>query len=301
MSQTKENLRKHKMRELNRLTPISVRVKNFVKRNRYKTFIWFLRGLIAVALVVFFCFIGYKVYENTTKFTIKEIRCSHSASLADLYDNLSIKQGDKLNDLDIQALTKQLSSNPRVRSAKVTLILPDILDIDIRAHIPIVYVEMENALFHGKRERYFLSDRGVLFSVDEKYHRDFLNSPVWYLQKDDIKEFALGKEISKESLATIIELITAVNRHELLELPMLKEIFRPKEWKFKLNFEGGSEVIVQSYDIEEQINRLVMIFDHARNSSRHIRSANVIPKNNPAVIFYPSESNLEPNSTKADK
>jgi len=301
MPHTKENFRKNKMRKLNRLSPISRRLKNFIRFNSHEIKVALYKGLAAMALILIFIFWGYKAYESATKFTIKEIKYSYSSCVSDLNNSLTIKVGDKLSNLDIQALTDELTSNPRVRSAKVTLILPDILHIEIKAHIPIAYVEMENAIFYGKRERYFVSNTGTLFAVDEKHHRDFLENPVWYLQKDDIEQFALGQNVSKESLETIIELITAVNRHELDELPLLKEIFHPKEWKFKLNFEGGTEVIIQSHDMEEQIERLVKLFDHAKNTYRHIRSANVIPKNNPAVVFYPAERASKQSPTKTKK
>ena len=42
------------------------------------------------------------------------------------------------------------------------------------------------------------------------------------------------------------------------------------------------------YDVTSQMARLAMVLEHARRTKRHISSANVIPEQNPAVIFLDS-------------
>ena len=41
----------------------------------------------------------------------------------------------------------------------------------------------------------------------------------------------------------------------------------------------------QAYEIKEQLERLAMILEHSRVTHKPIRSVNVIPKINPAVIY----------------
>lgn len=54
--------------------------------------------------------------------------------------------------------------------------------------------------------------------------------------------------------------------------------------------EGGTEVMMQVYNIQEQLVRLQWILEHARVSGKRLRSVNVIPANNPAVIYMDDDS-----------
>ena len=70
-----------------------------------------------------------------------------------------------------------------------------------------------------------------------------------------------------------------------MEIPAIREIFRPKEWKIIITLEGGSEVLMQVYDLKGQMERLAMILEHCRATHRRPRSINVVPRLNPTVIY----------------
>ena len=52
-----------------------------------------------------------------------------------------------------------------------------------------------------------------------------------------------------------------------------------------VTLDNGTEVIMQAYEIKEQLERLAMVLEHSRVTRKPIRSVNVIPKINPAVIY----------------
>ena len=70
-----------------------------------------------------------------------------------------------------------------------------------------------------------------------------------------------------------------------MEIPAIREIFRPKEWKIIITLENEAEVLMQVYDIKGQMERLAMILEHCRATHRAPRSINVIPRINPTVIY----------------
>mgnify|MGYP003329714862 FL=1 len=70
-----------------------------------------------------------------------------------------------------------------------------------------------------------------------------------------------------------------------MEIPAIREIFRPKDWKIIATLDGGAEVLMQVYDIKGQMERLAMILEHCRATQRRARSINVIPRINPTVIY----------------
>ena len=198
--------------------------------------------------------------------------------------------GDSINmaSLDTGALKAKLEANPCIESADIHAELPDTLRIEINERIPIVYVEQESGTETGNRVRFFMDPNGYLFPVMPEYHRNFMGVPVWYLQPGDIREFAAGSVVDEAKRRPIVELAAISNMYNLMEIPAIREIFHPKDWKLIVTLEGGSEVLMQVYDIKGQMERLAMILEHCRATQRLPRSINVIPKINPTVIYAES-------------
>lgn len=291
---------------------------------------WQLKKVTALILTMSLSLLGckdydsptQKVYDSSTQITIRAIYQDISHHVLDLYYGLGISFGGKLSELDVQALAQQLRANPRIESVDISIDSSGFIASYITGHEAIAYVEMRNTPADGKQKRYFVSEKGRLFSADGKYYQEFLNSPiwqshttkrdikrynygkkdyqkfmnspVWYLRKDDINEFSLGKKVSKESLKTIDSLFWALKRNKQYELPILQKITLLNEGALKLIFEGDSEVIIPSHDIKQQIGQLSKIYNDANSIKRRIRSIKLSSRDTPIVIFHP-----ENNASKA--
>lgn len=206
---------------------------------------------------------------------------------------LGIENSVNMATLDVSGMLETLKSHPCIADASIRAEMPETLHIEIDERIPVVYVEMESAAETGNRTRMFMDPKGVLFPVVEDYHLNFMNVPTWYLQPEDVRAIEPGATISESRCRPIKELISAVNAYSLTEIPAISEIFCPKEWKIVLTLENGTEVIMQAYEIKDQLARLAMLLEHSRVVGRPLRSANVIPKINPAVIYADSPSQAE--------
>ena len=198
---------------------------------------------------------------------------------------LGIEGSINMATLNTGAMQAMLEADPCIESAHIRAELPDTLHIEINERIPVVYVEQESGADTGNRVRFFMDPSGKLFPVMPEYHRNVMGVPVWYLQPGDVEEFKAGNAIVEEKRRPIVELVAAANRYNLIEIPAIREIFRPKEWKLILTLENGSEVLMQVYDIKGQMERLAMILEHCRATQRRPRSINVIPRINPTVIY----------------
>lgn len=202
---------------------------------------------------------------------------------------LGIENSINMAALDTTAMKKQLEANPCIESAHIRAELPDTLHIEINERIPVVYVEQESGTDTGNRIRFFMDPNGKLFPVMPEYHKNFMGAPVWYLHPGDVTRFSSGEVISEERRRPIVELVAAANHYSLVEIPAIREIFRPKEWKIIITLDNGAEVLMQVYDIKGQMERLAMILEHCRATHRRPRSINVVPKINPTVIYADGE------------
>ena len=198
---------------------------------------------------------------------------------------LGIEESINMTSLDTSAMKAKLEEHLCIESAHIRAELPDTLHIEINERIPVVYVEQESGAETGNRVRFFMDPSGHLFPVMPEFHRNFMGVPVWYLQPGDVSEFKAGAVIDEEKRRPITELVSAANMYSLVEIPAIREIFRPKEWKIIVTLEGGTEVLMQVYDLKGQMERLSMILEHCRATQRRARSINVVPRLNPTVIY----------------
>ncbi len=204
-------------------------------------------------------------------------------------DMLDLHGTVNLATLDASGLEKKLEDNLCIASARVRVAPPDTLQIEVDERIPIVYVEMESAAGTGQRTKLFMGPDGKLFPVVPEFHRNFLNVPTWYLHSSDVEALEPGEELEEHKYRPILNLIAASNHYDIAEIPAIREIFRPKEWKIVITLDGGTEVLMQVYDLHEQMDRLASILDHARTTHRHAASINVIPRLNPTIIYRESK------------
>lgn len=198
---------------------------------------------------------------------------------------LGIQGSVNMATLNAGRMEKTLEEHPCIVSAHIRAELPDTLSIEVEERIPLVYVEMEHAADTGERKRLFMDPNGVLFPVVEEYHENFLGLPVWYLQPGDVSEFREGAVIAEKYRRPIVDLMTASNQYSTAEIPPMREIFRPKEWKILVMLEGGTEVMMQVYGIKGQMERLAAILEHCRATKHKAQEINVIPRVNPTVRY----------------
>ena len=262
------------------------------RRAKTRAWTWLRRALIIlpVALLLFWG-VRYAIakayrmgidnitYESTHKILTRE----------QALDILSIEGSINLTDFNPGDWERKLEANPCVASANIHAELPHTLHIELEERIPVVYVEMESGADTGRRQKLYMDQNGRLFPVVKEYHTRFTNVPVWYLQPGDIQEFRVGAEVVEKSYRPIVELVAAANHYTLEEIPSIREIFRPKEWKIILTLDNGAEVLMQVYDIKGQMERLAMIVEHAAAVGKRPVSIDVIPRINPTVIYAPEK------------
>lgn len=249
---------------------------------------WTVWSLVALPVVALLLWIMLYSIEKAYSMSIDNISYESRQKIINkeqALEILGIRGSLNVATLDTGGMQQKLESNPCIAAVHIRAELPESLHIEIEERIPVVYVELEHAADTGQRRRLFMDPQGVLFPVVEAYHGNFLGVPVWYLRPGDVNEFKEGTVLPERVRRPIVELVTSANMYNLTEIPAIREIFRPKEWKILATLDGGTEVEMQVYDIKGQMERLAMILEHARAVKKHAREINVIPRINPTVRY----------------
>ncbi len=261
-----------------------VALKRGLRRLRYGTLILILLAAAGVGIYYSTIYAVDKTYSLSIDNITYDSR-QRLISKEQALEILGIKGAVNLATLDAPGMEAKLKQNLCIASAHIRVALPDTLHIEVDERIPIAYVEMESAAGTGQRTRLFMCPQGVLFPVVPEFHRNFLNAPTWYLHSTDVEELEPGEVIAEQKRRPILELVAASNHYDVAEIPRISEIFRPKDWKIIITLEDGTEVLMQVYDLHEQMDRLATILEHVRSTHRHAASINVIPRMNPTVIY----------------
>ncbi len=250
------------------------------------------KALIIIPLVTILGFGGYyavqSIREHAATLNISNIHVESEGYMSkqEILDMLDLQDGAHFISIDTKELTKKLEASPLIHHANVTANFPDTLNIQVQERFPLALIEMEDGILTGQRERFFICKEGhILPIIEGSFHQQFLHSPIWYVRPTDYDQYSTEGRIKEQSLESIVELIEAINQHQLDALPAVTEIHRPKEWKIILSLETGTEVVMRTSDIKGQMERLITILQHARDNQRLVRSVNVIPEINPAVVY----------------
>ncbi len=247
-----------------------------------------------ITLLVILCIVGSISYyvismvgQQAVARTIKTIRFESEGYIdqSEALTLLGLTEESSIASIDSTQLNELLKKHPCIKQGSFSLELPDTIHIQIVERLPLCYVEEEQAVLSGERVRHFVCEDGYIFPNIEAFYRAFLNAPTWYVKPSDYERFEVGARIKLDAVKPVLETLTAVNAHELKDLPPVREILRPKAWKTQLILETGTEVTMNVFDIKQQVERLVKILQHARANRREVRSINVIPKINPSVIY----------------
>ncbi len=249
-------------------------------------------GLYLAGLTLLYC-AGNEAYtrliEKTYSAHIEHIKYQSNGIVEQSHaiQILGLTTESTFAKLDCETMKGQLEANPAIVSALVLKERPNTLVIHVTERLPLAYVKMMNAVGQvHPPEPLFVDETGYLFPVLKEQHSPFLNSPTWYLKPNDVAKFQVGAQVKEDSYKPIVKLLSEVNHYDLTEIPLIKSIQCPKEWKILLCLENGTEVMMKNSDIEAQVSRLKYILEHAHNTNRKVRSVNVIPSKNPAVTFF---------------
>lgn len=261
-----------------------------LRRGTRRLWKWVKISLLALPALALLWYVADYALEKAYGMSIDNIRYKSLRGIISKEQALKIlgvEGSVNMATLNTDAFKRALESQSAIRTATIRAELPDTLYIEVEERIPIVYVELESGANTGNRSRFFMDPEGVLFAVQEAYHRLFLGVPTWYLKPEDATELHEGMQLEQQRIRPITELVAAANTYDPEEIPAISEIFRPKDWEIRLVLESGTEVRMEVRQIRDQVERLSLILEHARATGRTVRTANVIPALNPVAVFAP--------------
>ncbi len=204
---------------------------------------------------------------------------------------LAINADTNLSSLPIDDLQAKLNNHPAIKEATLTLTGSNTLHIDVTERIPLLYVEMADSAVTGKTSKFYLSPDGEIFTPDPTYHALLVELPTWRLNPGDVSTFAPGNTIDAELCKPVIELAKAANKYsDLTQLPRIISIERPPhntaQWRMLVHLENGTTVEMSTLsDIPKQVEKLVMVLEHARCINKKIIYASVVPEENIPVVY----------------
>lgn len=264
----------------------------------------FLRGakkLRSWIIIIAAIFVGVMILNSVFRYTVASYGTqAHHIHYGSQYEIISkeqivnmlgISKDTDFASLPITELNKKLNNHPAIKEANIFLDSTLSLNINIVEHLPLLYVEMADRAVSGKTTRLCLSPEGEMFAYDPEFHKNFVDLPVWLLNPGDVETLAEGKTLDPELCQPVIKLAQTANSYDdLTQLPHIVTIERPsgntKQWKMILRLENGATVEMSAlHDIPAQVNRLVLVLEHARLMNKKLISTSVVPEEYVPAVY----------------
>jgi len=182
-----------------------MRKKKKIKSKRSKTswtrvLLRFVQVLVVLLLIGVFGYFFVDYTRESTEFNVRNIQINGLQHLSqeEIFEVTQIDPNDNVLYLDVDLIKKKLEELSYIKSCEVTQIFPDTVNIDIVERVPF-------ASLHLNSRAYAIDNEGVILS---EYDSSELPMPPFITLTREIDFVDLGEQITTDSLATTIEILT---------------------------------------------------------------------------------------------
>ena len=203
---------------------------------------------------------GYRELVHSESFAIQQIDIGGNVHLTreEILDEMRVRMGEPLLELDVSALQTQLALHPWVRTAEVTRRLPDRLVVEIVERQPHALVALENL--------YLMDGDGDVFKRLDR--TDMWDLPVISgLLRDDLRD---EPQRSRSRLTRGLELIERAEQAGLGERVRISEVHLARTSEV-LVLESGTRAHLPDGDPGPALKRLDSILEDLAQRGQRAR------------------------------
>lgn len=210
---------------------------------------------------------------------------------------MGIGPKDNIFSIKTSELEQRLLKCPAIRRASVKHhVSPNpTLNVDIDARIPSAWIECEElGIRPGDTANGVLADKdGVMFPCMEHIHLPFIKDkklPSIAIRPPASGQLTYGVQIRElEAPMQLMELLSGTVAEFL---PGIVSISTPNDWSFCVRFTNDCKATFSHYGLDRQVDRLLQVLEHARQTHRKIKAVNLIPEHNIPVVFDGEYENI---------
>lgn len=214
-------------------------------------------AIIALAVVL----AGYLFIRNSGYFKVETVKIIDAKNAAQINtkDLLKLYKGRNIFSIDIRSLSSQIKNDyPVVKDAIVRRILPNRLEIDIVARIPIAKI---------KSYEYFPIDRsGIVLSPEIKTGNlpVIIGFSMWLRPR-------VGQKLENNKLENAFLLIDALNQTNVFSDYSVTTIDTSNYNNLSFYMENGTEVKIGGEDFLERLKKLKQTFSNPKMDKDNIK------------------------------
>jgi len=185
-------------------------------------------------------------------------------------------------------LEQQIESLPEIKQAHVTRRFhPSRLCVRVDELKPVAWIDSPRQRIVARDyERGMLVDEdGLCFLPSESMRKSISGLPVITTGERGEDELMSGKKVQGREFLRALELVKLSQRYLVEAGLSLPVVGLRNDFSLLAKTHTGSLVTFGLYEHERQLEDLLLILEHARQSSRGIESVNLIPERNIPVVF----------------
>ncbi len=197
---------------------------------------------------------------------------------------------------DLGTLQNELEALPEVNQVRATRRLPNVLRIRVEERVPIAWVDAPKQRLVGRDyHRGLLVDGdGYCFRPSATMFKVVNDLPVITTNGRSEGPYKSGQKVEGREFLRALELIKLSTRYLAEAGWSLPVVGLRNEFSLLAKTHTGTVVTFGLYEHERQMEDLLLILNHARNTSRGVNRVNLIPERNIPVVFAKAGGELAP-------
>ncbi|MEM7599794.1 MAG: FtsQ-type POTRA domain-containing protein [Verrucomicrobiota bacterium] len=230
-----------------------------------------------------------EIFQRNESFVVQSVTTQTDGLLdSDKIEEVAgLESGMMLMDLDLDLIRERIEALPSVKSAVVSRVMPDRLNVNVRERIPIAWLSCPvRGIRPWDMERGFLLDEdGVLFRCSELTE---VIKALPVVESYKIPDPEHGVPLGDNSVSAALGLIAKVETKTDLGGRTVRVVRIRNEWSLEARFVDGLRVSFGVHEAERGLQDLATILSKVEGAGGALASVNVVTARNIPVVFSDS-------------
>lgn len=263
---------------------------------------WILLGSLLVVVAVMGKSTLRRIFFDSEEFALKKVELWEweGEDTPKLINHMRLSEVTQLDPqasifaFQLRKLEEELAALPEVKRVRATRRLPDVLRVRVEERKPVAWVESPRQRIRGRSYEYgmLVDAEGFCFKPTRAMYEAVNDLPVITTGDDGKGKFVSGSHAEGREFLRALELVILSKRYLEEAGWSLPAIGLRNEFSLLAKTHTGTVVTFGLYEHERQLEDLLLILNHARQTSRGIQRVNLIPERNIPVVFANAAGNL---------
>ncbi|MDP0490157.1 MAG: FtsQ-type POTRA domain-containing protein [Verrucomicrobiota bacterium JB023] len=208
-----------------------------------------------------------------------------------LQEVTGLETGKSLFAYNLRDLEKKLVALPEITQARAIRHYPNVVRISVEERVPVAWLDCpkKGVIAKSYRKGLLVDEEGYCFAPTPGMRGAVQDLPVIAASHRDPGRLKSGQKLDEREVMRALELVKLSSASLEGTGWTLPVVGLNNEYSLMAKTHLGTSVVFGLYEHERQLDDLILILNHARQSDRGVEWTNLIPERNIPVVLTGTE------------